>query len=513
MPQVERKVGGHPMSRLNLNLALYLCCLGMVSCVSQGNPSTTLPRPQPSSSPQPVSSTIILLPEATATPTPMTSTSTEPIPSATALPEPMTHTPRLATLRFASNTYFLNAAGESLRLEIIALDNQGHKMELSEGLVWASENPTDFDIDQQGRVTARVSYGQTRLSVRHLPTGLRAEAFLIMRGSSSGGGSNGGIMPSAPPLRNCETGQGCVAVAGTGTSGFLGDFGPATEADFDAPHGLAFANGRLYIADAFNHRVRYFENDGVFPLAGSGVRGLSEDNPLAVAQAMNFPQGLTIYDHWVYIADKVNNRVRAVNIQNGEMQTIAGNNSGFLSFPTGLYRVGQSLYIADTLHHRILQANVQSGDITPIAGSLALGDAGDGGPAVEARLHTPHDVAVYGNTLYIADTHNHKIRAVDLDSGQIRTLAGNGVAAYRGDRGLASQASLNYPTEIDIDSQGQIYVVDSQNQVVRMIDSSGYIFTIAKGFSQPYGLALDAVSQKLYVSDTQTHLIQEIALN
>lgn len=437
--------------------------------------------------------------------TPSTASATPPSKPSTA--------PVLASLHFANTTYFLNAAGESVWLEVTARDAQGNILKALQGLVWASDNPTDFDIDQQGRVTARVSQGQARLSVRHISTGVRAEVTLIMRGSSTSGSSGGtSPAPTAPALRNCATGQGCVSLAGTGTSGFLGDFGPTTEADFDAPHGLAFANGRLYIANAFNHRIRYIENGTVFPLAGSGVMGFSEANPLAVAQAMNFPQSLWVHENWVYLSDKVNNRVRAVNTQNGEMQTLAGIEDGVLSFPTGLFRAGHFLYIADTLHHRILQVNVNSGAITTLAGSFALGDSGDGGQATEARLHTPHDVVIHGNTLYIADTQNHKIRVVDLGTGVISTLAGTGAAGYNGDQGMASQARLNYPTELVVSTQGQLYVVDSQNQVVRMILPSGYIFTVAMGFSQPYGLALDEEAQKLYVSDTQTHRIYEIAL-
>lgn len=406
-------------------------------------------------------------------------------------------------------------------LEVTARDAQGNILKAPQGLVWVSDNPTAFDIDQQGRVTAKVSQGQVRLSVRHIATGIRAEVTLIMRGSSTSG-SSGGISPVAPALRNCATGQGCISLAGTGTSGFLGDFGPATEADFDAPHGLAFANGRLYIADAFNHRVRYIENGTVFPLAGSGVKGFSENNPLAVAQAMNFPQSIWVHENWVYLSDKVNNRVRVVNTQNGEMQTLAGGGTSgdgvpatqaLLNYPTGIVRHNNSLYLADTLHHRIRRIDLDANLITTLAGGIGFGYTGDEGPARTALLHTPQGLWVHNQSLLIADTMNHCIRKVDLATGIISTLAGTGSAGDEGDGGKATLAQLNQPTEMVVDSQQNLYFVDSQNAAVRRLNlSTGHIHTLAKGFERPYGIALDTLNNTLYVSDTLAHRIYEIRL-
>jgi DNA-binding beta-propeller fold protein YncE len=166
--------------------------------------------------------------------------------------------------------------------------------------------------------------------------------------------------------------------------------------------------------------------------------------------------------------------------------------------------------------------------ITTTAGTGERGFAGDGGPAAEARLNGPFDVAFdpSGN-LYFSDTFNHRIRRIDARTGTIATVAGNGTAAYSGDGDSATEASLHEPYGIAIDRAGNVYVADRHNRCVRRIDRiSGIITTIAgtgdagfggdggpaaaAGLVEPNGLALDAAQRRLYIADVGDHRVRVV---
>ena len=171
--------------------------------------------------------------------------------------------------------------------------------------------------------------------------------------------------------------------------------------------------------------------------------------------------------------------------------TIAGTDAGsrdggpateaLLTFPYGVAVDDQgNLYIADTENHRIRKVDT-SGIITTFAGTGEEGFGGDGGPATEAKLDWPSGVAVdEDGTVYIADQENERIRKVDTD-GIITTFAGSGSYNYRGEEdGIpATEASLNWPTGVAVDGQGDVYIADSYNNLIRKVDGDGLITTIA----------------------------------
>jgi trimeric autotransporter adhesin len=139
-----------------------------------------------------------------------------------------------------------------------------------------------------------------------------------------------------------------------------------------------------------------------------------------------------------------------------------------------------NLYIADSGNNRIRKITAISGIITTIAGNGTAGFSGDNGPAGNAELHDPTAVALDNlGDLYIADSGNNRIRKLTLGSGVITTVAGDGTAGYSGDNGLATSAELNAPASLAIDSVGDVYVVDSSNNVVRMVNPAGIISTVA----------------------------------
>lgn len=267
--------------------------------------------------------------------------------------------------------------------------------------------------------------------------------------------------------------------AGMGRSGSFGDLDPAINARLSSPIDVAVdAVGSVYIADWGNNRIRKVDTNGIittFAGGRSNVPDLGDGEPAARA-SLNRPYGVSTDDQGnVFIADTNNHRIRKVNTQ-GVITTYAGSDDTEAFF-------------------------------------------GDGGPAIEASFNTPIDVTVDADgNVYIADFRNHRIRKVDT-TGIITTIAGSGAVGgsagrFDGDGGLATQARLNFPSGVDIDRQGNIYIVDSGNARIRKIGTDGIISTVVgtgertlsgvdgpASFASlsPNSIALDA-SDDLYIS-------------
>ncbi len=154
-----------------------------------------------------------------------------------------------------------------------------------------------------------------------------------------------------------------------------------------------------------------------------------------------------------------------------------------------------NLYIADSSNHRIRKVDT-SGTITTIAGTGERGYSGDGGKAVEATLDNPLGVTVDGSgNLYVADGGNDRIRKVDT-SGTITTVAGTGMEGYSGDGGAAVEAQLNLPSYVELDGSGNLYIADIGNHRIRKVDTAGTITTVAgtgtRGYGGDEGAAVEA---------------------
>jgi uncharacterized protein (TIGR03437 family) len=173
-----------------------------------------------------------------------------------------------------------------------------------------------------------------------------------------------------------------------------------------------------------------------------------------------------------------------------------------------------NLYVSDTQNARVRK--ISNGTINTVAGNGTAGYGGDGGAAASAQLNIPTGLAVDGNNnLYIADFSNNRVRKV-TPGGTITTLAGNGLEGYSGDGGPANGAQLTTPVGLAADSSGNVYIADSGNNAVRVVNASGIISTVAgnglAGYSgdggpallamvgSPTGLAVDP-SGNLYISD------------
>ncbi len=232
-------------------------------------------------------------------------------------------------------------------------------------------------------------------------------------------------------------------------------------------------------------------------VAGDGTPGFSGDGRAAAEAQLNTPSGVALDAAGnIYIADTSNHRIRKVD-GNGAIDTAAGDGmSSRLGLPTdtALDSAG-NLYIADTSNHRIRRVDA-AGNMTTVAGSGVQGHSGDGGPAVEAQLNAPRSVAMdAAGNVYIADTGNHRIRIVDA-AGNIDTVAGSGAPGFDGDEGPATGALLNAPQGVAVDAAGNLYIADTGNHRILSVDAEGAIDTVAgtgiQGFDGDGGPAVEA---------------------
>lgn len=331
-----------------------------------------------------------------------------------------------------------------------------------------------------------------------------------------------------------------TTVAGTGVEGVSGDGGVATAAQLARPWGVASdAAGNLMIADRGNHRVRLvnFQTGIITTIAGTGSQGFSGDGSSANGAQLSLPSNVALDSLGnLFIADASNHRIRQVNAQTGTITTVAGTGSQGCSGETCFSGDGgaataaqlwnpwgvawQSVfYIADTRNHCVRQVNPQTGIITTVAGLGSQGYSGDSVAATAAKLFTPLAVAVdTDGSLFIADAQNHRIRRVDVLTGVITTVAGNGVGGFSGDGGPATASALWNPSGVAIDGAGNLLIVDQYNNRIRSVDSqTGIITTVAgtetAGFNgdnlaataaqlwNPSGISIDAVGNLLIVDN------------
>ena len=272
-----------------------------------------------------------------------------------------------------------------------------------------------------------------------------------------------------------------VLVAGGGAGG---DGSPATKAKLEAPFAVAFDRAsNLYFAEMTGNRIRKIDVNGVATtVAGTGQKGDSGDGGTAVKAELNGPHHLAVGpDGDVYIADTWNNRVRRIDAKTGKILTVAGTGRKGFSGDGGpavkaefggVYCIafdakGEKFYLADLDNRRIRAVDLRTGIVTTVAGNGQKGVPADGSVAVNAPLVDPRAVAVdpKGN-IYILERSGHALRAVDT-SGKVRTLVGTGKPGHTGDGGDGREATLNGPKHLCIDLEGNVLIADTENHAIR----------------------------------------------
>ena len=274
--------------------------------------------------------------------------------------------------------------------------------------------------------------------------------------------------------------------AGTGQAGFSGDGRLAQEAQLDNPFGITRGtDGSLYICDTMNHAIRRVDRSGVITtVAGTGKKGYSGDEGAALGAMLNEPYEVRF--------DKQGN-----------------------------------LFFVERLNHVVRRVDAKTRLISTIAGTGKAGFSGDGGPARQAMLNQPHSIQFdQRGDLYICDILNHRIRKVDLKTGQISTFAGTGEKKPTPDGAKIEGTPLNGPRAIDFDRAGQMWLALREGNAVYRLDlRAGTIHHMAgtgqTGFtgnggpaklatlSGPKGLSI-APNGNVYLADTESHSLRMI---
>jgi sugar lactone lactonase YvrE len=305
--------------------------------------------------------------------------------------------------------------------------------------------------------------------------------------------------------------------AGTGRTTFAGDGGPATAADLSAPSYVAADNaGNVYIADTGNGRIRKVDSTGtITTVAGGGTRSPGTGVP---ATSAGIGPSVVALDNsgLLYFA-----RPTAYRIDSSGLLSYIPNTE--INFAGGMaFDSSNNLFISDFSGNTVIKVT-PTGNITSVAGTGSGGYSGDNGPAISAQIVEPSGIAVdsQGN-VYIADSGNNRVRKVN-PGGTITTIAGNGQYGYLGDGGPATNASFKGPSSVAVDSAGNVFVSDYNNCVLRRIDPSGIVATIAgtgqcgdagdggpaasASISRPYGVAVDS-SGRIYIVEGDTNRVR-----
>ena len=272
-------------------------------------------------------------------------------------------------------------------------------------------------------------------------------------------------------------------LAGSGTAGFVN--GTGSTARFDSPHGVAIdAFGNIYVADNGNHSIRKITPAGeVSTLAGNGTMGFV-DGAVNTAR-FSFPRGVAVdASNNIYVADYFNHCIRKITPA-GVVTTLAGNGTAGFVDGTGIAAQFNrpnsvvvdalgNVYVADQLNNSIRKIT-PAGVVTTLAGNGTAGFADGAGNAAQFYYPSGVEVDAFGN-IYVADTGNYRIRKIS-PTGKVSTLAGSGIVGFAD--GLSNVAQFDDPSGVTVDAHGNLYVADRGNHRIRKITSAGEVSTLA----------------------------------
>jgi DNA-binding beta-propeller fold protein YncE len=315
---------------------------------------------------------------------------------------------------------------------------------------------------------------------------------------------------------------------GLSLMGYHGDGGPASEAAFHNPEHLAFdSKGDLYVCDNANDRIRKIDmRTGIITtVLGNGQRASNGDGGPATEASTLMPDALCLDVHDnLYVGEKYGFRVRKVDAATGIVHALVGNGvPGFgeeglhgsrthcNSCEAGIWADPDGTVLWGDCSGRVRRYDGQTGIVTTVLGGASVHD---GQVATKAFLCGPGGLTMApDNRLIIADVWNQRIRAIDLTTGIIETVAGNGARAYGGDNGLATDAYLGNPHDVSVDHQGRLVIADTRNGRLRRVEKDGVLRCIA-GTTLPWdggegrwdkGDGGPAVSASLVAVEAVTH--------
>jgi streptogramin lyase len=293
-------------------------------------------------------------------------------------------------------------------------------------------------------------------------------------------------------------------LAGTGRGDDDADGGGAQETNLGQPFGVQVGpDGGLFICEFGNHRIRRLDprTKKVTNIAGIGKAGYSGDGGTATEAALNQPHELRFDSEGnLYFTDMRNHAVRKID-RRGIISTVAGNGrAGFagdggpaknaqLNQPHSICFGPDRLYIADVGNHRVRAIDLTTNKIETVAGTGERKLPKDGGSALAEPLFGPRAVCMQGNYLWVALREGHSVWKVDLEQGTIHHVGGNSKAGFAD--GGPSESQVNSPKGIDLGPDGKIYLVDSSNHCIRRIDPKTNVMETVAGKGGTSGFSGD----------------------
>jgi len=354
----------------------------------------------------------------------------------------------------------------------------------------------------------------------------------------------------ANKVRRVRASDGVIdAFAGSGVAGFGGDGGPAASASLTGPADIAVDAGGAFVAMPSRLRRVDFATSTISTVAGKvSLDGVLDGVPATQTQLdLDFPGDVTFDAAGnLFFTDTYHARIRRVDATTGIVTTVAGNGSQgyngelipaadvWISLPSAVaVDAAGNVYYTDESRVRVVDAT--TGLVRTIAGTGDCEFSGDGGPAVSAEVCYPADLLFAPDgSLLVADTDNRRVRRIDMTTGEITTIAGNGSTGSSGDGGPALAAAIGHLIGLALDAAGNLYVSDGNTRVRRIAAVDGTISTVAGGGSSlaegvpaitaeinsPLGLAFDRSGSLLLAEmngnrvrrvDAATGLIETIA--
>lgn len=276
-------------------------------------------------------------------------------------------------------------------------------------------------------------------------------------------------------------------LAGTGVQGFSGDGGPASKAQLNSPFGVVRGpDGAVWFCEYNGQRIRRIAPDGTLStIAGTGAKGYSGDGGPAFEATFNLPHELRFdADGNLFITDMANHAIRRIDAKTHVITTFAGNHKrGYsgdggpateasLNSPHSLqFGPDGFLYICDIGNNVIRRVELKTGLISTFAGTGKPGPTPDGSPIVGTPLTAPRslDFDREGN-LWLATREGNQVFKFDLKAGVIHHIAGTGEAGFTGNGGPAKLAKMSGPKGIALDREGNVWLSDTESHTIRMVD-------------------------------------------
>ncbi len=298
-----------------------------------------------------------------------------------------------------------------------------------------------------------------------------------------------------------------ATIAGVGQGGSLATGIPATTAQLVTPAGIcADASNNLFIADSGNNRVvRIDAVTGLLTLVtGTGTPSSTGDGGPAAAASVSHPMGVALDSAGnLFISEYQGNRIRRVDAQTGVITTIAGTGissfsgdggpatSAALNLPGGMaFDSTGALYVADMGNNRVRRVDVLTGLITTVAGDGSSIVAPDGVLAFNAGMVRPFWLAVDpSGAILISEWGANRIRRIDPSSGILTTVAGNGNPNFTGDGVPAAAAGIGGPLELAVAPNGDLFFADGTGRIRRVDAATGWITTVAGNGTGPHGMS------------------------